>query len=382
MELMAVPGPSGRERRAVEWVRRELLAAGAKSGQLCVDDAHKKSPHLDGGGDSGNLVFKLPGTLRAPRRLLVAHIDTVPLCEGSRPVRRGGRIVPADRATGLGADDRAGSSVILTAALEILKRRLPHPPLTFLWTVQEEVGLCGARFGALSALGTPELAFSWDGSRPDRLVVGATGAYALEIAVHGIASHAGCHPEQGVSAAAIFAMALADLRRNGWHGLVMKRGVRGTSNVGVLRGGSATNVVMDRLEVHAEARAHDPRLRKKIVAAYRGAFERAARSVRTSAGKRGRVDFTVIPKYEAFKLKANEPCVLEAARAVRAAGLEPEREVATGGLDANWLTARGVPTVTLGTGGRDAHKAGESLVVADYLAACRVALGLATGSNG
>ena len=33
MELMAVPGPSGREREAVAWVRRELLAAGAKIGR-------------------------------------------------------------------------------------------------------------------------------------------------------------------------------------------------------------------------------------------------------------------------------------------------------------------------------------------------------------
>jgi tripeptide aminopeptidase len=138
---------------------------------------------------------------------------------------------------------------------------------------------------------------------------------------------------------------------------------------------------MDRMEVQAEARAHNPRLRARIVTAYLRAFERAARSVRSSAGKCGQVDFRAIPKYEAFKLAAKEPCVIEAERAIRAAGLEPQREIATGGLDANWLAARGFPTVTLGAGMRDVHKAGESLVVREYLDACGIALRLATGND-
>ena len=37
----------------------------------------------------------------------MAHVDTVPLCRGARPVRRGRWIVPADENTALGADDRA-----------------------------------------------------------------------------------------------------------------------------------------------------------------------------------------------------------------------------------------------------------------------------------
>lgn len=382
MELMAIRGRSGCEREALDRIRRELIAAGAKPGQFALDNANRKSPHQDGGGNSGNLVFKLPGTLRAPRRMLSAHADTVPLCEGSKPVRHGDRIVSADRSTALGGDDRAGCAVILTAALSILKRRLPHPPLTFLWTVQEEVGPYGARFASLPLLGGPKLAFNWDGGGPNRVVTGATGACGMDIGIRGLASHAGCSPEQGVSAAVIFGLAIADLRSNGWHGLIMKHGVRGTSNVGVVDGGDATNVVMDRMEVRAEARAHDPRLRTRIVTAYRRAFERAARGVRSADGTCGRVDFKMAPKYEAFKLMNGEPCVIAAERAVRAAGLEPCREIASGGLDANWLTSRGIPTVTLGAGMRDVHKAGESLVVSEYLDACAIALRLATEIEG
>jgi len=135
MALMPLPGASGHEREVAGWIRRRLLEAGARPEQISMDQANRRSPLLDGGGDCGNLVFKLPGTMRAPRRMLCAHMDTVPLCAGSKPVRRGDRVTSADPATALGADDRSGCAVTLTAAVEILRRGLPHPPLTFLWTV-------------------------------------------------------------------------------------------------------------------------------------------------------------------------------------------------------------------------------------------------------
>ena len=67
----------------------------------------------------------------------------------------------------------------------------------------------------------------------------------MTIVVEGLASHAGVHPEQGVSAIAIASLAIADLVNNGWHGLVQKNGKQGASNVGVIHGGQATNVVTD-----------------------------------------------------------------------------------------------------------------------------------------
>jgi tripeptide aminopeptidase len=379
MKLMSIPGASGRERAAVEWVRAQLIKAGVKKSQISVDKAAKKSPFMSGRGNVGNLILKMPGALPGPRRLLMAHIDTVPLCEGSRPVRKGNRVRSAKKTTALGSDDRAGCSVILTAALEIMKHKLPHPPLTFMWTAQEEVGLYGARFCSLGKLGNPKLAFSWDGGMPDKLVIGATGGYSMSVIIHGVASHAGGSPEQGVSAAAILGLATADLQENGWHGLVMKNGVRGSSNIGVVKGGDATNVVMDRLVVEAEARAHDGKLRRRIVAAYRKAFETAARKVKSSLGKPGRIDFKATLKYEAFRLNAKEPCVIEARGATRrVVGVEPELTVINGGLDANWMSARGLPTVTLGVGMTDAHKVNETLYVREHLDACRVALLLAT----
>ena len=264
--LMAIPGKSGHEREVAEAITTRLRKAGVPSKAIRHDTANSRSP---AGGEVGNLIVKLPGTIRAPRRLLMAHIDTVPLCVGCRPVRRGELIESRDASTALGGDDRAGACVVLTSVLEILKQDLPHPPLTLFFPVQEEIGLYGARFVSLSRLGKPAMGFNWDGGAPGLAVVGATGDYSIDVVIDGIASHAGGHPEDGVSAIAVASLAIADLTENGWHGLIEKGRNRGTSNVGIINAGDATNVVTPRLTLKAEARSHDPRFRKRIVATMR-----------------------------------------------------------------------------------------------------------------
>ncbi len=376
--MMAIPGRSGDERAVADFVVAELRAAGVPQSAIRFDTVPKRSPI---GGSCGNLIVKLPaspGLANEPRRMLMAHLDTVPVCVGAKPVKRGRRIVSADRKTGLGADDRSGVAVILLAAIEIVRGNLPHPPLTFLFCVQEEVGLFGARFADVKLLGNPAMAFNYDGGAPRDVTIGATGAWRLSIRVTGIPAHAGVHPEQGVSAIAIAALAIADLQKRGWHGLIMKRGVRGTSNVGVIQGGEATNVVTHDLLIKAEARAHDKKLRREIVDQYIAAFTRAAKSVRSDAGKSGSVEFEVRHDYEAFRLDEKSPAVLAACDAVRQLGLTPNLRVGNGGLDANWMNQHGIPTVTLNTGQHNIHTTDEYLDIAEFHSGCELALKLAT----
>ena len=66
MQLLAIPGPSGKEGEVSRFVQKQLRAAGAAEDQFESDQAHQKSPLL---GEVGNLVFRLPGTRRGPRRL-------------------------------------------------------------------------------------------------------------------------------------------------------------------------------------------------------------------------------------------------------------------------------------------------------------------------
>lgn len=374
--MMAIPGRSGQEAAIARFIVDELSALGIGGTQVQFDSAHKKSPY---GGQVGNLIVKVPGTLRQPRRLLMAHIDTVPLCEGSQPVRQGNVIRSKDPHTALGGDDRAGAAVIFNTIRLLKQHEIPHPPLTFLWAVQEEVGLVGVRNLALSKLGKPQIGFNWDGGAPNLAIIGATGDDHLEIEVTGIASHAGAHPEDGVSAIAIASNAISDLTAEGWFGKVEKGKQTGTSNIGFIEGGAATNVVTDRVRLRGECRSHNPKFRARIVDAYRKAFTRAAREVKNVAGESGQVRFETRNKYEAFRLDPRAPVVQTAVRAIRAVGLEPLTRISNGGLDANWMNAHGLPTVTLGCGQNGIHTVHEELHVDAFLDACRIALLLATG---
>ena len=100
------------------------------------------------------------------------------------------------------------------------------------------------------------------------------------------------------------------------------------------------------------------------------------------AGETGKVIINSNLQYESFVLAADEPCVLAAEAATRAIGREPARLVVNGGLDANWLTARGIPSVTMGCGQRDAHTVKETLNLDDFEDACRIALRLALAIEG
>jgi tripeptide aminopeptidase len=375
LRLLKIPGRSREEGPVLAEIESLLLAAGVPANAIKRDTAHRRIP---GGGDVGNLIVKLPGTVRGPRRLFMAHVDTVPICVGAKPYVERDCIRSANPKSGLGGDDRAGAAVVLHTALELQRRALPHPPLTLFFCVQEEIGLYGARYVSVPQLGNPAACFNWDGGDPAEVCIGATGDYALEVDIAGVASHAGVHPELGVSAAAIAAVAIADLQQNGWHGLIQQGRKAGTSNVGIVRGGEATNVVMPELTLRAEARSHDPVFRKRIVEEYRKAFQRAIKAVRSADGKTGRVDFRAELKYEAFRLPLEALPVQMAQAAVASLGLTPDVCIANGGLDANWMVAHGLPTVTLGCGQHDIHTVNEFLHIPSYLAACQIGLLLAT----
>jgi tripeptide aminopeptidase len=378
MQLMAIPGRSGQEGQVAEFVCQRLLVAGVSPSDLVTDTAHQRTPIR---GQTGNLILKVAGNRRGPRRMLSAHLDTVPICEGCEPHLQGGLVRSRKPETGLGADDRAGVAVLLHVATEILKRGGDHPPLTFCWFVQEEIGLHGSRCVQKSLLGRPKMAFNWDGGAPSKLTVGATGGYRMSLQVRGIASHAGGAPEWGVSAITIASLAIADLHRRGWLGDVRKGRDRGTSNIGVIQGGEATNVVTDRVLLRAEARSHDPSFRQQIIDAIHTAFRQAAEKVENVVGDHGSVRIDGRLDYEAFRLPDDHPCVRIAEAAVRSIGLEPETAISNGGLDANWLVQHGIPTVTLGCGQLNQHMTSEALDVAAFENACRVAMKIATGDE-
>ncbi len=375
MELLTISAPTGEEGPVRDYLLTVLFEMGLSPDSIRIDDA---SSRIEMPCQTGNLIVQIPGSAPGSRRMLVAHMDTVPLAKNAEPVLHDDRIVAMGR-TALGGDNRAGIAAILSALDEVLKQGLPHPPLTVLFTMREESGLQGARAVRAEELGHPELAFNFDGGNPEELTIGATGAMRMQFEIRGLASHAGSHPERGISAVSIFARAADELDRNGWLGLIERPEGRGTSNIGAVHGGEATNVVTDRLVANAEARSHNPEFLRRIVDEYQRVFTEAAVSRKNEAGQSGEVYIHIDEAYSSFVLPEDSEVVRVAMEAALKAGLKPRTRISNGGLDANWLVRHSIPTVSLGCGQHEIHTTAEYLLIEEFHAACRLAMALALG---
>jgi tripeptide aminopeptidase len=182
----------------------------------------------------------------------------------------------------------------------------------------------------------------------------------------------------------VAAVALAEARRAGWFGKVVKPEGNGTSNVGVFGGkdgkaaGDATNVVTDYAYLKGEARSADAAFAAAIAAGYRDAFMKAQADVKDAGGAMADVRFEQVKAYPPFNQRADQPVVTHAIKAAQSIGLKPTIIFSNGGLDANWLVTHGLPTVTFGAGQNDVHTVNEFVDVPEFLQACRVAVAAAT----
>lgn len=370
MTLLAVPGLSGREGKVAKEIQRRLKSVGVKPSWMMIDRANKKIP---GDFEIGNLIVKLPGTLKGPRILFASHMDTVPLTRGAVPTIRGRRIVPKGP-TALGGDNRTAVACLVTLAETLLKNKIPHPPLTLLFTVGEEIGLWGARYVTRRDLGNPTMGFNYDSGDPALIEIGAIGAHRWEVGIQGIASHAGVHPDHGVSAILIASQAISEIKAKGYFGKIRKNGKAGTSNIGVIQGGEATNEVTGKVFLKGESRSHDPNFLDEITDTIEACFHRAAKRVKNHKKKTGKVKWSVAKDYNSFKMDRNEACVQIACTAAKRIGYQPRCAVIDGGLDANYLNAHGIPTVTLGAGQHSPHTLDEYVNLKEYYDGCRLAL--------
>lgn len=380
MDFLAVDGVTGHEAKIAAAIAEALKKIGVPASAITYDDANTRIPVPT---ETGNLIVRLPGTKPGPHLLFSTHLDTVPLCGGAKPIRKGDRIV-TDGSTALGGDNRTGCAMLVVLAETLIRHKLPHPPITMLFTVREESGLHGARELNPADLGGPVMCINVDGQSPADLIVGAVGQENWEVEIIGKASHAGVAPERGISATLVGALALADARQNGWFGKVVKPDGRGTSNVGIFSGrdgqaaGDATNVVTDYAYLKGEARSPESAFATQIAEGYRAAFARAQSEVKDHEGEMAKVTFTHKAAYPPFRLDDDAPVVRRATRALKTLGIEPNLLFSNGGLDANWLDKHGIPTVTIGAGQAEIHTLKEYVNLPEFAQGCRIAILAAT----
>jgi tripeptide aminopeptidase len=375
MDVLDVPGISTEEAEIAAFLDKFLRSQGVPADAIRYDRTQDQSEY---GGQIGNMIVRLParGGHTGPSRMFMAHIDTVALCRGAKPrVDLNGqprRVVNDNPESALGADDRSGVAVMMHLVRWLAESKVAHPSITLVFTVQEELGLVGARGLDLKAIkpDPPVMAFNYDGGEVETIIVAVTGTTRFFIDVFGKAAHTGVNPQDGASAAVAAAKALADLARDGWHGPINRDGGTGSANIGVMSGGEMTNTVMDKMIIRGEARSHDAVFRQRIVDLYREAFQRAAGETKNAAGESVRTEWKLGPCYESYAIRQDDLVVKTTVSAMSKLGIQPNFMVSDGGMDANWINPRGLPMVTLGSGQHGAHTVEEWVNLEEYLAAC------------
>ena len=380
IRLLAIDSVTGFEAAIGAAIVDELKKVGVPASAIRYDTVHQR---IKLPTEVGNLIVDLPGTKPGPRLLFSTHMDTVPLCKGAKPRREGDRIV-SDGTTALGGDNGTGCAVLIALAKTLIDHKLPHPPITMLFTVREESGLHGARELDPKDLGGATMGFNVDSTHAALLTIGAVGQQNWEVTIKGKAAHAGVAPERGISSTLVASVGLTEAHRGGWFGKVVQPGGKGSSNVGIFGGkdgkpaGDATNVVTDYVHLVGEARSTDAAFAVKITEAFEAAFNKAKGEVKDADGNMAEVSFQSRTAYPPFLMSEDDPAVQRAKKAAQAMGLEPVTMVSAGGLDANWLVKHGVPTVTFGAGQAEIHTVNEYVVIPEFAQGCRLAVAIAT----
>jgi tripeptide aminopeptidase len=355
LELCAIPSPSGEERAVADRV-------GACLSELGLDwDEDDAGARID--ASAGNLYARIAGTADGLPIFLCAHTDTVPPERAIEPVVDDEGVVRNRNRTILGSDNKAAVAVMLEATRRVLEERRPHAGIELVFTPKEEVGLEGAAAFDHTRLQS-SVGFVYDQGAPiGGIVLGSPHAQTLDVRFHGRAAHAGMAPEEGRSAVAAAARAIADFRLGPLDDET-------SANVGVVAGGTARNVVPEWCSFQAEVRSHDER---KVAELVREMLETAAFAA--SLGE-CELETTVRPSFPGYCFRESDPVVRLAAEALVRTDIEPRYVLSGGGADANVFNARGLSCVNLANGASQIHTPDEHIAVADLETMVDVTLAL------
>ena len=345
VELAALPSPPGEERAVADRVLDYLAALGLEADE---DDAGAKV-----GSTMGNVYCRLEPNGGAGEPLFFcAHLDTVLPEAAIEPVVGEDEVVRNAAGTILGADDKSAVAAMLEAAARLVEDGRPHPGVELLFTPKEEVGLMGADAFDESRLAA-RLGYVYDHAGPiGEIILGAPYQQKVDVRFHGRAAHAGMFPEDGRSAIAAAARAIADLRLG-------RLDEETSANVGRIQGGTARNVVPERCEFAAEVRSHDER---KLADLIRELLETVTFAASLEECE---VETQVSGLSPGYRFRRDDPPVRIAATALERVGREASYIFSGGGADANVFNQRGLQCVNLANGMTDIHTPDERIAVAD-----------------
>jgi tripeptide aminopeptidase len=356
VELAQLPSPSGNERAVADAVTGFLRDLAL---EVDEDDSGSRI-----GSTMGNLYARLAPTDPNGRPLfLCAHLDTVPADGPIEPVIGEDGIVRNARSTILGADDKSAVAVMLEATRRILAEQRPHAGLELLFTPMEEVGLEGAAAFDHERL-TAKVGYVYDQASPiGDVILGAPHQASIDVTYRGKAAHAGMAPEEGRSAIAGASRAIADLRLGRLDDIT-------TASVGLIKGGTARNVVPEVCTFTVDVRSHDRTALGDLIREMLETFTFAASLSDCD------VETQVEEHFSGYRFRQSDEPVRIAAEALTRSGYEPNYILTGGGADANVFNERGIQCVNLGNGMANIHSSDEHIALADLDAMVDVTLAL------
>jgi tripeptide aminopeptidase len=337
VRLCEIPSPTGDERAVADAVLGELREL-----EVDVREDGAAGPAKAG---AGNLIARLPGAWEG-WVMLCAHLDTVPH-EGPVEVELVDGVYRSRGDTILGADNKAAVTVLM----ELAARHVANPArvgLELVFTVAEEDGLRGAKALDLESLRSP-YAFVFDHATPiGEIIVAAPTNERLVVEFEGEEAHAGIKPEAGRNAIVAAAAAVSEMQLG-------RLDEETTANVGVIEGGTATNVVPGHCRLEGEARSLDAAMASEVIGAMTDACTWAAGEHQCD------LSVEVTEMFRAYRVQRGSQALAVAAEALESCGHEPREVTTGGGSDANALMAAGFEAVLIANGTEANHTPEESV---------------------
>jgi tripeptide aminopeptidase len=192
----------------------------------------------------------------------------------------------------------------------------------------------------------------------------------MEFRIHGLESHAGVAPEEGISAIKIAAEGLAAMKLG-------RIDQETTANIGLISGGMATNIIPNLVVLNGEARSHSEEKLNAQTEHMKKCLEVAAAKYEvTVAGKttRASVESHIERDYSSMDVPDSSHVVQLVIQAAQRMGLDVKTMASGGGCDANIFNRKGIECANLGTGMRAIHTVKEWLDVKDMYAAAELTL--------
>jgi tripeptide aminopeptidase len=350
--------------------------------------------------DYGVVLATVPATVgqNAPVIGLLAHVDTAPAfnATGVKPVvhrgynggsisfadapglvlspegspylaeKVGDDIVTASGTTLLGADDKAGVAIIMTAARHLLANPdIPHGEIRIAFTPDEEIGRgVDARLPADLAV---DFAYTFDGARNGEIEYESFSADGAVVRIRGVSIHPGTAKDRLVNALHLAAkiidtmpqVTLTPETTEGRQGFIHVYEMKGTAAEAEIR------LILRDFEL--DGLADKEKLLRQVCATIQATEPRAEIAVETR------------PQYRNMRywLEKDMRPVELARAACRDVGLEPVSIPIRGGTDGSRLTEMGVLCPNIFTGMQDIHGPLEWISVQDMAASLRVCLKLA-----